>query len=326
MFYQRTCNYTNRYKKNLKSLIGSTVQCNFGGPERGKGTLLRVGLDYCVLQCDEQVYYYPLHHIKGYTFIGEADDLEGNENEGDNENKNNGNNKNSKNLVIVPGRRFVDVIDRLKGQKVQFNKGPNKVKGTVVGRDINHIILEVNDEVLYVSISHIQSMCCDHCKSNNNQQGQDNSQNDQSNSDNKNSSQTDSEDSSQNSSEDSSQNSSEDGSQNSSEDSSQNNSSINKESTEIREAVVGRDEDPAMFEVNNAMLYSPTTYTQSVYEWDNYYNANNNTQSVYEWDNYYNANNNIQSVYEWDSYYNANSNKQNMYGWGYYYNANNNKC
>ncbi|MFB9757340.1 hypothetical protein [Ectobacillus funiculus] len=168
MFYQQTYNDINGYKKHLKSLIGSTVQCNFGGPEKGKGTLLRVGLDYCVLQCDEQVYYYPLHHIKGYTFIRETDDLEGNENEGDNTNKNNSNNKNSTYPVIVPGRRFVDVIDRLKGRKVQFNKGPNKVKGTVVGRDPNHIILEVNDEVLYASIFHIQSMCCDHCKSNNN--------------------------------------------------------------------------------------------------------------------------------------------------------------
>ncbi|WP_205650943.1 hypothetical protein [Ectobacillus funiculus] len=265
MFYQRTYNDINGYKKNLKSLIGSTVQCNFGGPERGKGTLLRVGLDYCVLQCDEQIYYYPLHHIKGYTFIREVDDLEGNENEGDDKNKNNGNNKNSKCPVIVPGRRFVDVIDRLKGRKVQFNKGPSKVKGIVVGRDTNHIILEVNDEVLYVSIFHIQNMCCDHRKSSNNQQDQDNSQNDQSDSNNKNSSQTDSEDSSQNSS------------QNSSEDSSQNSSSSNKESTEIREAVVGRDEEPAMFEVNDEMWYSSLTYKQSVYEWDSYYyNTNNN--------------------------------------------------
>ncbi|MFC6601523.1 hypothetical protein ACFQDF_07535 [Ectobacillus funiculus] len=33
-----------------------------------------------------------------------------------------------------------------------------------------------------------------------------------------------------------------------------------------------------MFEVNDAMLYSPTTYKQSMYEWNNYYNANNNKQ------------------------------------------------
>ncbi|GAA3318295.1 hypothetical protein GCM10020331_020490 [Ectobacillus funiculus] len=78
------------------------MQCNFGGPEKGKGTLLRVGLDYCVLQCDEQVYYYPLHHIKGYTFIRETDDLEGNENEGDNTNKkNNSNNKKIQHIQLL---------------------------------------------------------------------------------------------------------------------------------------------------------------------------------------------------------------------------------
>jgi hypothetical protein len=154
--------------KNLKPLICSTVQCNFGGPEKGEGILLKVGLDYCVLQCDEQVYYYPLHHIKGYKLIQKDDDSEENGNTGDSGNKNNDNNKNSTYPVIVPGRRFVDVIDRLKGQNVQFNKGPNKIKGTVVGRDANHIILEINDEVSYVSTFHIQNMCWDYGKNNDN--------------------------------------------------------------------------------------------------------------------------------------------------------------
>ncbi len=153
--------------KNLKPLIGSTVQCNFGGPEKGRGILLKLGLDYCVLQCDEQVYYYPLHHIKGYTLIQKDNNSEENGNTEDNGNKNNGNNKNLNYPIVVPGRRFVDVIDRLKGQNVQFNKGPSKIKGTVVGRDANHTILEVNNEVLYVSIFHIQNMCWDYYKSNN---------------------------------------------------------------------------------------------------------------------------------------------------------------
>jgi hypothetical protein len=171
-------------------MIGSTVQCNFGGPEKGEGILLKVGLDYCVLQCNKEVYYYPLHHIKGYTLIQKDDNSEENSNTEDNGNENNDNNKNLKYPIVVPGRRFVDVIDRLKGQKVQFNKGPSKIKGTVVGRDTKHIILEINDEVLYVSKFHIQNMCWDYCNSNNNQQSHDDSKDDKNNDNNENSSST----------------------------------------------------------------------------------------------------------------------------------------
>ncbi|MFX3625209.1 MAG: hypothetical protein ACE3JP_14580 [Ectobacillus sp.] len=189
MYYPNSYYQKKGLTNQLRELIGQTVQFNSGGPEKGKGTLLKMSSDYYVLQCDEGIFYYPMHHVKSYAHILEdSNDDQTDSNENKNESKNENSNENeqdnkSEQPIIVPGKRFVSVIDRLKGQEIQINRGgPHKIKGTVVGRNRDSIILEVDGDTLFIPLFHIQSMCWNY----NNSSSNDNQQNKNNSNDNKN--------------------------------------------------------------------------------------------------------------------------------------------
>lgn len=138
---------TQNISKNLKGLIGTNVRINLGGPEKGEGTLLKIQSDFCVLQSNDGVVYYPLHHING--FAKQYSD----ESEGYSENK-----QKKEKPILVGGNYFGSVIDRLKGETIQLNHGPKKVEGIVVGRSRGHILLDIDGQITYVPMFHVQSM------------------------------------------------------------------------------------------------------------------------------------------------------------------------
>lgn len=148
----------------LKDLIGTNVSINLGGPEKGEGTLLKIQSDFCVLQSDDGVVYYPLHHINGFSEQSD-DESEDSDNESEdsdeNEQKNNQNNENET-PIIIAGNRFGSIINRLVGEKVQLNRGPKKVEGIVTGRTRDHIILDVDGQITYVPMFHVQSLRWDY--------------------------------------------------------------------------------------------------------------------------------------------------------------------
>ncbi|MGG2015951.1 hypothetical protein [Bacillus sp. S10(2024)] len=166
--------------RNLKNLIGTNVSVNLGGPEKGEGTLLKIQSDFCVVQTNDGVVYYPLHHINGFAEQYEDDSEESD----DNEQNNNQNNQNE-DPIIVSGTRFGSVINRLKGETVQLNQGPKKIEGTVVGRTRDHILLEVDGQVTYVPAFHVQSMRWNYNNDNNNDDNNNNN-NENNNNDNNN--------------------------------------------------------------------------------------------------------------------------------------------
>ncbi|MDC2865992.1 hypothetical protein [Bacillus sp. BP-3] len=158
--------------RNFKNLIGTNVSVNLGGPEKGEGTLLKIQSDFCVVQTNDGVVYYPLHHINGFAEQYEDDSEESD----DNEQNNNQNNQNE-DPIIVSGTRFGSVINRLKGETVQLNQGPKKIEGTVVGRTRDHILLEVDGQVTYVPAFHVQSMRWNYNNDNNNDDNNNNNEN-----------------------------------------------------------------------------------------------------------------------------------------------------
>ncbi|WP_440603202.1 hypothetical protein [Bacillus sp. GB_SG_008] len=167
--------YSRNAMRNYKNLIGTNVQVNLGGPEKAEGTLLKVQSDFCVVQNDDGVVYYPLHHINGFAEQYEDDSEESDDNE-----QNNNQNNQYEAPIIVSGNRFGSVINRLKGETVQFNQGPKQIEGTVVGRTRDHILLEVDGQVTYVPTFHVQSMRWNY----NNDNNDDNNNNDNNNNNN----------------------------------------------------------------------------------------------------------------------------------------------
>lgn len=184
MMYPYNYSYNSRNAmRNFKNLIGTNVSVNLGGPEKGEGTLLKIQSDFCVVQTDDGVVYYPLHHINGFAEQYEDDSEESDDNE-QNNNQNNQNNQNE-DPIIVSGTRFGSVINRLKGETVQLNQGPKKIEGTVVGRTRDHILLEVDGQVTYVPTFHVQSMRWNYNNDNNNDDNNNNN-NENNNNDNNN--------------------------------------------------------------------------------------------------------------------------------------------
>ncbi|WP_242217198.1 hypothetical protein [Bacillus cereus group sp. BfR-BA-01380] len=170
--------YSRNSMRNFKNLIGTNVSVNLGGPEKGEGTLLKVQSDFCVVQSDDGVVYYPLHHINGFAEQYEDESEESDDNE-QNDNQNNQNNQNE-DPIIVSGNRFGSVINRLKGETIQLNQGPKKIEGTVVGRTSSHILLEVDGQVTYVPSFHVQSMRWNY-NNNDNDNNNDNNNNNENN-------------------------------------------------------------------------------------------------------------------------------------------------
>ncbi len=147
-----------------------------------KGTLRAIKSDYCVLESDNGVSYYPLHHVKGLTQV-----IEDNQDDGSQTDENGKQNQNQKEeAIIVPGRRFVDVLDRLKYEECQINQGPHKIKGTVMGRAGDHLIMEVDDEVLYIPLHHVQSFSWNYNDNNDDSDNNNNSDNSNNNNNNNN--------------------------------------------------------------------------------------------------------------------------------------------
>ncbi|ENQ3104736.1 hypothetical protein ACEOWJ_000661 [Bacillus cereus] len=178
MYPYNQSNYSRNSMRNFKNLIGTNVSVNLGGPEKGEGTLLKVQSDFCVVQSDDGVVYYPLHHINGFAEQYEDESEESDDNE-QNDNQNNQNNQNE-DPIIVSGTRFGSVINRLKGETVQLNQGPKKIEGTVVGRTNSHILLEVDGQVTYVPSFHVQSMRWNY-NNNDNDNNNDNNNNNENN-------------------------------------------------------------------------------------------------------------------------------------------------
>lgn len=145
--YNHSYYVTQNISKNLKDLIGTNVRINLGGPEKGEGTLLKIQSDFCVLQSNDGVVYYPLHHINGFAKKSSGESEESDENEQEKEEP-----------ILVGGSYFGSVIDRLKGETIQLNRGPKKVEGIVVGRSRGHILLDINSQITYVPMFHVQSM------------------------------------------------------------------------------------------------------------------------------------------------------------------------
>ncbi|HDX9588621.1 TPA: hypothetical protein ROX98_001579 [Bacillus pseudomycoides] len=169
--------YSQSAMRNFKNLIGTNVSVNLGGPEKGEGTLLKVQNDFCIVQTDDGVVYYPLQHINGF-----AEQYEDESEESDDNEQNNQNNQYEE-PIIVSGTRFGSVINRLKGETVQLNQGPKKIEGTVVGRTRDHILLEVDGQVTYVPSFHVQSMRWNYNNNNDDNNNNDNNNSNENNND-----------------------------------------------------------------------------------------------------------------------------------------------
>ncbi|MGG0187733.1 hypothetical protein [Bacillus rhizoplanae] len=168
--------YSRNAMRNYKNLIGTNVQVNLGGPEKAEGTLLKIQSDFCVVQSDDGVVYYPLHHINGFAEQYEDDSEESDDNE-----QNNNQNNQYEDPIIVSGNRFGSVINRLKGETIQLNQGPKQIEGTVVGRTRDHILLEVDGQVTYVPTFHVQSMRWNYNNDNDNNNNDNNNDNNNNN-------------------------------------------------------------------------------------------------------------------------------------------------
>ncbi|MCM3734680.1 hypothetical protein M3215_02290 [Bacillus cytotoxicus] len=185
--YNHSHYFIQNRSNDLKDLIGTNVSINLGGPEKGEGTLLKIQSDFCILQSDDGVVYYPLHHINGFSeqSVDESEDSD------ENEQNNNQNNENET-PIIIAGNRFGSVINRLVGEKVQLNRGPKKVEGIVTGRTRDHIILDVDGQITYIPTFHVQSMRWDYnnnsndSNENSNEKSNENKNNDDNESSNKN--------------------------------------------------------------------------------------------------------------------------------------------
>ncbi|MFI8705605.1 hypothetical protein ACIGHG_00725 [Bacillus sp. NPDC077411] len=162
--YNHSYYFARNISKNLKDLIGTNVRINLGGPEKGEGTLLKIQSDFCVLQSDDGVVYYPLHHING--FAEQSSDESEESGESDENEQNDNQNKENEEPIIVGGNYFGSVIDRLKGETIQLNRGPKKVEGIVAGRTRGHILLDIDGQITYVPMFHVQSMCWNYNNSN----------------------------------------------------------------------------------------------------------------------------------------------------------------
>ncbi|WP_416826785.1 hypothetical protein [Ectobacillus polymachus] len=165
----------------LKDYTGEQIQLNLGGPEKGIGTLLKMGLDYCALETEEGIYYYQLHHIKSFTLLlGQNEENKNKENKskGSRKKKSDKNqdqkkeknseadyedekeNNQNKKAPIIFGRTFLSIIDRLRGEEIQINRGgPQKVTGVLEGRDKQYMLLSANKDLLFIPIFHIQNIC-----------------------------------------------------------------------------------------------------------------------------------------------------------------------
>ncbi|MBO9128317.1 hypothetical protein [Bacillus sp. 165] len=157
--------------KSFKSFVGTTVQMN----SKIKGTLHAIKSDYCVIESNDGVAYYPMHHVKGFTQVVE-DEQDNNSQTSENDEQDQSQEEKEE-AIIVPGKRFVDVLDRLKGESCQINQGPHKIKGTVMGRAGDHLMMEVNNEVLYIPLFHVQSFSWNYNNNNNNNNNNDNNNN-----------------------------------------------------------------------------------------------------------------------------------------------------
>lgn len=190
--YQKQSAYTQcSAVKSLKDLQGQLVQLNLGGPESGKGKLVKIGLDFCALESEKEIHYYQLHHIKSFTLLlsNEEDENTEDNKQGKSANKNDESKKNSKQsksnkknsenkkekqsksnnkdkdskenkkAPILYGRTFTQIIDCLRGEEIQINRGgPQKVIGVLEGRDQQYMILTVNKDIVLIPIFHVQNI------------------------------------------------------------------------------------------------------------------------------------------------------------------------
>lgn len=174
--YQKQSAYT-QYSavKSLKDLQGQLVQLNLGGPESGKGKLVKIGLDFCALESENEIHYYQLQHIKSFTILLSNEEVEnavdnkqsksndtGNENKKEKQSKSNNkdnDSKENKKAPILYGRTFTQIIDCLRGEEIQINRGgPQKVIGVLEGRDQQYMILTVNKDIVLIPIFHVQNI------------------------------------------------------------------------------------------------------------------------------------------------------------------------
>ncbi|HDX9580179.1 TPA: hypothetical protein ROX88_003804 [Bacillus pseudomycoides] len=173
--YNHSYYVTQNISKNLKGLIGTNVRINLGGPEKGEGTLLKIQSDFCVLQSNDGVVYYPLHHINGFAKQSSDESEESDKNEQEKEEP-----------ILVGGNYFGSVIDRLKGETIQLNHGPKNVEGIVAGRSSGHILLDIDGQITYVPMFHVQSMRWNYNNDSNNENEKKNKKEDKSRNQNRN--------------------------------------------------------------------------------------------------------------------------------------------
>ncbi|RDW16491.1 hypothetical protein CWR48_16550 [Oceanobacillus arenosus] len=138
-------NNNNNNNKQLEALINKVIKVNQGGPNSRVGKLLAVNSDFITLLTKpDGVLYYNLDHVKSFaTNVSEETDLEIDElNEVD----------------CHRAESFQSLLNSLKYQWVQINRGPDKAEG-VVNEITNELITLVhNKEVIRVYTFHINNI------------------------------------------------------------------------------------------------------------------------------------------------------------------------
>lgn len=162
------------YHTFLNSLKGKMVTIYRGGPESKTGKLLDVSEDYVTLQVtnendnndgeetnkenhtnnnnennkEQTVIYYQAHHLKSVSEDSKKNSMQLLEEE------------NGEDVEYIQAENFFELIDRLKGEKIQINQGGPEVKnGDLLGSAQDFLVLNTEDDgVVYYHVYHVKSI------------------------------------------------------------------------------------------------------------------------------------------------------------------------
>ncbi|PKG24649.1 hypothetical protein [Niallia nealsonii] len=133
-------------KEVLQSFVGKVVKVNRGGPESRVGKLLGVGEDhFTILTEQDGVVYYQTHHIKSLT-----------------ENAKKGiefNVEILEELEYMSAPTLSAVLESIKYSWVKINRGgKDSIEGVLESSNDDFITVVFNEEVIRLSMFHIQSI------------------------------------------------------------------------------------------------------------------------------------------------------------------------
>lgn len=137
------------------NLVGKKVRINRGGPDSVEGTLYAVESNYLVVLAKDGIVYIKTIHVKSITVgLGSGGRTTGSSTSGRTSGRSQGTTR-----PIIIEYNFNGVLNKLKHQKVQINRGgPEKIEGLLVDVTSDTVLIIVKNELVRVLLSHIKSL------------------------------------------------------------------------------------------------------------------------------------------------------------------------